>query len=71
MVVPPVLVLLPVRVSVPVPALLIPKLLYPSLKVPLEVALVLLPPAVKVAALPPLLFTLPLPAKEATLLENH
>ena len=42
----------------------------PSLKVPLKAVVVLSTPAVKVAEVPPLLVTVPLPANEPTLLEN-
>ena len=42
----------------------------PSVKVPLNTVVVLSTPAVKMAEIPPLLVTVPLPAKEPTLLEN-
>ena len=63
--------LVPDRVIVPVPFLFNPRLLLdPSIKVPLKTVVELSAPAVKVAEVPPLLVTLPLPASEPTLLEN-
>ena len=63
--------LAPLKVSVPVPALVNPRVPAPLVKVPLKVVLELLPPAVKVAELAALLLvTVPVPANEPTVLEK-